>query len=89
MKKFTCIAEYKGGTYISQYLAEDVFEAERIWANNLHPRYFKPREKKKIIEQINEGEFKPLLLKDAESVWCDTFVILDRFLLLNIVETVM
>ena len=51
MKKFTCIAEYKGGTYISQYLAEDVFEAERIWANNLHPRYFKPREKKKIIEQ--------------------------------------
>ena len=34
MKKFTVIAEYKGGTYVSQHYADTVDEAVMKWAEN-------------------------------------------------------
>ena len=38
MKKFTFIAEFKNGTYISQYKADNLMEAVLIWADNLDVR---------------------------------------------------
>ena len=34
MKLFTFIADYKGGTYISQYVAKTLEEALNLWINN-------------------------------------------------------
>lgn len=35
MKLFTFIADYKGGTYISQYVAKTLEEALNLWINNV------------------------------------------------------
>lgn len=35
MKLFTFIADYKGGTYISQYTAKTLDEALNSWVNNV------------------------------------------------------
>ena len=40
MKKFTFIAEYKKGTYISQYESSNLMEALVIWADNLDIQFF-------------------------------------------------
>lgn len=40
MKKFTFIAEFKNGTYISQYKADNLMEAVLIWADNLDVQFF-------------------------------------------------
>ena len=39
MKKFTFIAEFKNGTYISQYKADNLMEAVLIWADNLDVQF--------------------------------------------------
>lgn len=38
MNKYTFIAEYRGGTYISQFKAKDVDLALIEWAKNLNSR---------------------------------------------------
>ena len=50
MKKFTFIAEYKKGTYISQYESSNLMEALVIWADNLDIQFFteKVKAKKKL-----------------------------------------
>lgn len=35
MKKYTFLADYKGGTYISQYSADNLKEALFLWGSNL------------------------------------------------------
>ena len=50
MKKFTVIAEYKGGTYVSQHYADTVDEAVMKWAENLDLQYFSEKEKRKIMK---------------------------------------
>lgn len=48
MKKFTFIAEFKNGTYISQYKADNLMEAVLIWADNLDVQFFTNKIKLKI-----------------------------------------
>ena len=50
MKKFTFIAEYKKGTYISQYESSNLMEALVIWADNLDIQFFTEKVKAKIQE---------------------------------------
>lgn len=88
MRKFTFLADYKGGTFISQYIANDVVAAEFLWAVNLDPQYFNEKERKKILAQIEEGEFKPISITGVDNVWNDIFLIFRKPLFLNIVETV-
>lgn len=88
MKKYTFIADYKGGTFISQYTADDLIEAERMWANNLSPRYISPKKVKQILAQIEEGESTPTPITGVDSVWFDLFLLYEKCLYLNIVETV-
>ncbi len=51
MKKFTFIAEFKNGTYISQYKADNLMEAVLIWADNLDVQFFTNKVKTKIQEK--------------------------------------
>ena len=52
MKKFTFIAEFNNGTYISQYKADNLMEAVLIWADNLDVQFFTNKVKTKIQEKV-------------------------------------
>ena len=82
MKKFTFIAEYKKGTYISQYESSNLMEALVIWADNLE------KVKAKIQEKVRDNIYSPVSIEKVDNVWCSSYVIFRSLLLLNIVETV-
>lgn len=62
MKKFTFIAEYKKGTYISQYESSNLMEALVIWADNLDIQFFTEKVKAKIQEKVRDNFYSPLLV---------------------------
>lgn len=92
MRKFTFIADYKGGTYISQYWAEDVIIARDLWAEGLPSKYFKKPERKLILRAIAENRdddgYLPILINEVDSVWHDLIPVKEEYIDLNIVETV-
>lgn len=88
MRKYTFIAEYKGGTYISQFVASNLAEALPLWAMELDGNIFSKSAREQILSEVNEVDFSPVLLKKIENVWCATYLSEESFLLLNIVETV-
>ena len=88
MKKFTFIAEYKKGTYISQYESSNLMEALVIWADNLDVQFFTNKVKTKIQEKVRDSFYSPVLIEEVDNVWCSSYVIFRSLLLLNIVETV-
>lgn len=87
MKKFTFIAEFRGGTYISQYKSKTLNEAMFEWSKGLSIEYFSESVKRKIIEKTKEIEFAPILLNGIDNTWCTSYTISRSFLLLNIIET--
>ena len=60
MKKFTFIAEFKNGTYISQYKADNLMEAVLIWADNLDVQFFTNKVKTKIQEKVRDSFYSPV-----------------------------
>jgi len=90
MKKFTVIAEYKGGTYVSQHYADTVDEAVMKWAENLDLQYFSEKEKRKIIKELKywADEIPPTLLDGLTNVWFKYVGVYRRGVFINIVETV-
>ena len=88
MKKFTFIAEYKKGTYISQYESSNLMEALVIWADNLDIQFFTEKVKAKIQEKVRDSFYSQVSIEKVDNVWCSSYVIFRSLLLLNIVETV-
>ena len=88
MKKFTFIAEYKKGTYISQYESSNLMEALVIWADNLDIQFFTEKVKAKIQEKVRDNFLFSGIYRKVDNVWCSSYVIFRSLLLLNIVETV-
>lgn len=87
MNKFTFIAQYKGGTYISQYDADDLIDAVFSWVNNLDLQYFKAKEIKEIQEKFSDEDFFPIPVNDVVHVWCGAISACGNFLIVNIVKT--
>ena len=88
MEKFTFIAEFKHGNYISQYKADNLMEAVLIWADNLDVQFFTNKVKTKIQEKVRDSFYSPVSIEEVDNVWCSSYVIFRSLLLLNIVETV-
>lgn len=88
MRKFTFIAEFKNGTYISQYKADNLMEALYIWADNLDAQFFTNKVKAIIQEKVKDNFYSPVAIEEVDSVWCSSFGIFRSLLILNIVETV-
>jgi len=88
MKKYTFIVEYRGGTYISQYVAFDLKIALSMWVNHLDKRYFSTHKKQLLQEEIPDIDFFPVPVEGIENVWCGSYLSGKYFLLLNIIETV-
>ena len=51
MERYTFIAEYRGGTYTSQYDVENLEDGLKLWAENLDLKYFSKSKKEKIIAE--------------------------------------
>jgi len=85
---YTFIAEYKGGTYISQYMAHNLTEALHLWAIGLDKKIFSKINIEKILSEVNNLDFLPVPLEDVQNVWCGTYLSGKSFILLNIVETI-
>ena len=89
MRKFTFIVEYRGGTYISQYMAPSIIEAFRIWAKNLDLQNFPEKEKNKILKILDEDlEDLPTPIDEVDNVWHHLFIVYRRTYFINVVETV-
>ena len=90
MKKFTVIAEYKGGTYVSQHYADTVDEAVMKWAENLDLQYFSEKEKRKINKELKywADEIPAVLLDGLTNVWAQHVIVYRKSVFLNVVETV-
>ena len=88
MKKYTFIVEYRGGTYISQYVAFDLKIALSMWVNHLDKRYFSTHKKQLLQEEISDIDFFPVPVEGIENVWCGSYLSGKYFLLLNIIVTV-
>lgn len=88
MKKFTFIAEFRGGTYINQYEALDLKDALFIWADNLDPQILTNKIKAKMREKTQNEDFFPVPIRTINNVWCSSSVVFRSLLHLNIVETV-
>jgi len=86
MKLFTFIAEYKGGTYISQYTAKTLDEALHLWINNVD--FFTKKQLKSFKREFSDGDIDSAVeLKGLDNTWCVCYTVLGDLLLLNIVET--
>lgn len=86
-KLFTFTADYKGGTYISQYMANTLDEALLLWIDKVD--FFTEKQFKSFKKEIDFGDIDlPIKLKDVNNVWCVCYTVLGRLLVLNIVETV-
>jgi len=88
MKKFTFISEYRGGTYISQYIAEDLIIALNLWANNLDKKIYSISHRQRIKIEMSRTSFSFEAIENIDNVWCTCFLSSQSFLLLNIIETV-
>lgn len=87
MKLFTFIADYKGGTYISQYMAKTLEEALNLWINNVD--FFTEKQLRSFNKYINDGNIDtPIKLEDLNNVWRICYGVLGALLILNVVETV-
>ena len=89
MKKFTFIAEYKKGTYISQYESSNLIYFPTIAILTLlFLSIFTEKVKAKIQEKVRDNFYSPVSIEKVDNVWCSSYVIFRSLLLLNIVETV-
>ena len=88
MKKYTFIVEYRGGTYISQFVALDMNTALLMWVNNLDKRYFSIHKKQMLQKEISDIDFFSVPIEGVDNVWCQSYLSGKYFLLLNIIETV-
>ncbi|WP_291594582.1 hypothetical protein [Bacteroides sp.] len=87
MKLYTFIADYKGGTYISQYMAKTLEEALSLWIINVD--FFNEKQLKSFKKNIEYGNIEyPAKLDGLTNAWCTCYVVLGALLLLNIIETV-
>jgi hypothetical protein len=89
MSLFTCIFDYKGGTYIKQVEAETVKDATIAWAGQIQKQKF--GDDKRSLPSSVEEDLKdnwPVALKGMKNAWCTTLFSGRDFALLNIVKTV-
>jgi hypothetical protein len=87
MLTFTFIADYMGGTYLSQVLSDNVENAIRVWAAGLRETDLGDLRDRQL--EHARGELLhdiPIPLTGLTSVWCISTLIDDHLLLVHIVE---
>ena len=88
MKVYTFMAHYRDKCYLSQYEASNLSEALHLWGNGLDKKIYTLSKRKRIMKDIEDLDYFPVLLKGAENVWCACYLSYKSFLILDIIETV-
>lgn len=88
MKKYTFITEHKGGTYINQYIANNLTDALSLWGSGLDKKIFSKSKRDRILLEVNDSNLFPTPLRDMDNIWCSTYLSGKTLLLLHIVETI-
>lgn len=76
----------EGGTYVAQVNADDIHQAVSIWAAN-----FDTETGLQVSDELQheqEDDCEPVLLNGLSNVWCTSYLISDKLMLINIVQTV-
>lgn len=89
MSLFTVIADYEGGTYISQHRASSPSKAILRWVDRESFLFvdlrLTPKQKENLKKEL-EGD-SPVRLMDTVSAWCKSATLKRKLLLLNIIKT--
>jgi len=87
-RTFTCILEFRGGTYISQYEARYPGQALKRWATRERQRLvgsWQAGLTERVFGELEVQELMPL--KGLTGAWCASATIDDEFALLNVIAT--
>lgn len=86
---YTIVADYEGGTYVSQHWAEDAKSAVSRWAvkGSFLIDYLKLTAKQ--LQRLREDFEReiPTVMKETISVWCTGAILKRKYLSLTIVQT--
>lgn len=85
-KIYTFIAEYRGGTYISQCKSSSLELAIKIWVEEKSKIFLDDIRYNKLLN-IYENE-EPVRIKEINNVWCCYYVLNRSPVLLNIVGNI-
>ena len=93
MSLFTIVLDFKGGTYISQVIDDNVNSALQKWALNLDVKAIKnigEKIKDLIIQNIinNTEAALPIVLDGCINVWCTSMLVRGHLILVHIINTV-
>jgi hypothetical protein len=93
MPLYTFIADYDGGTYISQVTSPDPRTAIFTWAQNFDVEAIPglgARSKQILLESLREDDEDKMLyvaLDGLTSAWCYSIIVRGKLMLINFVET--
>lgn len=93
MPLFTCVADYRGGTYISQVEASDISAAVHAWAQNLETEAiakFGHKSKSKLIKDLKRDDEDGRLCRSVsglENVWCVITRVRDKLMIVDFIQT--
>lgn len=88
MSGYTFLAHYRGNYYLSQYQAEDLMSALRLWGEGLDKKIFTLSKRRRILNDILNPDHFPVPVKGVKNVWCACYLSDKSFLILDIIETV-
>ena len=94
MPLYTFIADYRGGTYISQVTADEPEAALYVWAQQLEVSAIPglgPRSKDRLLHDLQrdaeEYGIGPVLLDGLKNAWCAGALVRDKYMMINFVQT--
>jgi hypothetical protein len=83
-KIYTFIAEYRGGTYISQCKSNSLESAIKIWVMDKSKIFLDDIRYNKLLNTYKEKE--PIKIKGVDNVWCCYYLLNRSSILLNIIS---
>lgn len=88
--RFTIVAEYRGGNYVSQFLASSECEAAWRWTEHLKAERPIPRSSSYLAKAVAAelAERPPVPLDGLSDVWCVLAVCGGDLMIANIIESV-
>jgi hypothetical protein len=88
-KLYTCILDFKGGTYITQVNVPAIDQALSAWVETVDTTKIEgltTSMKKQLMSEI--AVEKPSMIEGVKNVWCTTFLLEENLALVNLIETV-
>lgn len=89
MSLYTCVLDYHGGTYISQFRADSAVHGVEAWCRELEENQLLGEPSSSVAQGILDDAVKNRLVEveDLSGVWCAATTNGGALALLNVIET--